>query len=159
MELAFKSWGIEPIYMELSGGQFLKSIPISFYIPLDIAYASCYDVFQERGYPMDIQLKRGLLDVCVLAAIKNEESYGYKIIKDLSPYIQLSESTLYTILKRLESAELLTVRTAEHSGRLRKYYRITGAGRSRIDSFRNEWKEIMTIYQFVTKEDTNYDKI
>ena len=108
---------------------------------------------------MDIQLKRGLLDVCVLAAIKNEESYGYKIIKDLAPYIQLSESTLYTILKRLENAELLTVRTAEHGGRLRKYYRITCAGRNRIDAFRNEWKEIMRIYQFVTKEDTNYDKI
>ena len=63
---------------------------------------------------MDIQLKRGLLDVCVLAAIKNEDSYGYKIIKDLKPYVELSESTLYTILKRLESAQLLTVRTAEH---------------------------------------------
>ena len=51
---------------------------------------------------MDIQLKRGLLDVCVLSAIKDQESYGYKIIKDLAPYVTLSESTLYTILKRLE---------------------------------------------------------
>ena len=58
---------------------------------------------------MDIQLKRGLLDVCVLAAIKDEDSYGYKIIKDLKPYVELSESTLYTILKRLESAAMLTV--------------------------------------------------
>ena len=63
---------------------------------------------------MDVQLKRGLLDVCVLTAIKNEDSYGYKIIKDLKPYIKLSESTLYTILKRLETANMLTVRTAEH---------------------------------------------
>ena len=77
---------------------------------------------------MDIQLKRGILDVCVLAAIKNEDSYGYKIIKDLKPYIELSESTLYTILKRLEAANMLTVKTAEHDGRLRKYYRITKAG-------------------------------
>ena len=102
---------------------------------------------------MDMQLKRGLLDVCVLTAIKNEDSYGYKIIKDMKPYIELSESTLYTILKRLENAELLTVRSAEHSGRLRKYYHITDAGRSRIDAFQSEWKEIMTIYQFVTRED------
>ena len=58
---------------------------------------------------MDTQLKRGLLDVCVLAAIKNDDSYGYKIIKDMKPYIELSESTLYTILKRLENAEMLTV--------------------------------------------------
>ncbi|MCQ2385919.1 MAG: PadR family transcriptional regulator [Clostridia bacterium] len=71
---------------------------------------------------MDVQLKRGLLDVCVLAAIRSEESYGYQIIKDMKPYLTLSESTLYTILKRLETSELLTVRTVEHEGRLRKYF-------------------------------------
>lgn len=98
-------------------------------------------------------MKRGLLDVCVLAAIKNEDSYGYKIIKDMKPYIELSESTLYTILKRLETADMLTVRSAEHGGRLRKYYHITNAGLKRIDDFKEEWKEIMSIYQFVTKED------
>ena len=74
---------------------------------------------------MDIQLKRGLLDVCVLAAIKNKASYGYKIIKDMKPYVEISESTLYPILRRLESAELLTVRSAEHNGRLRKYYHMS----------------------------------
>ena len=102
---------------------------------------------------MDIQLKRGLLDVCVLAAIKNEDSYGYKIIKDLKPYIELSESTLYTILKRLETANMLIVYTVEHSGRLRKYYRITEEGIRRIEEFKEEWKELLSIYQFVTKED------
>lgn len=102
---------------------------------------------------MDIQLKRGLLDVCVLAAIKGEESYGYKIIKDMKPYLELSESTLYTILKRLEAADMLTVRTAEHDGRLRKYYRITSEGHERIEDFKKEWQEIMSIYRFVTKEE------
>ncbi len=101
---------------------------------------------------MDIQLKRGLLDVCVLAAIKDEDSYGYKIIKDMKPYIELSESTLYTILKRLETAHMLTVRTVEHDGRLRKYYRITDEGLKRIEDFKEEWKEILSIYQFVIKE-------
>ena len=100
---------------------------------------------------MDIQLKRGLLDVCVLAAIKDEESYGYKIIKDLKPYVTLSESTLYTILKRLETARMLTVRTAEHDGRLRKYYRITLSGIKRIEEFKEEWQDVMMIYQFVTE--------
>ena len=104
---------------------------------------------------MDIQLKRGLLDVCVLAAIKSEDSYGYQIIKDMKPYVALSESTLYTILKRLETAEMLTVRTAEHSGRLRKYYHITEQGLKRMEDFKEEWKEIMSIYRFVTKEDEN----
>lgn len=101
---------------------------------------------------MDIQLKRGLLDVCVLAAIKDEDSYGYKIIKDLRPCIELSESTLYTILKRLEAANMLTVRSAEHGGRLRKYYHITDEGLRRIEEFREEWREVMSIYKFVTKE-------
>ena len=102
---------------------------------------------------MDIQLKRGLLDVCVLAAIKGEASYGYKIIKDMKPYITLSESTLYTILKRLESANMLTVRTVEHEGRFRKYYHITNQGLKRIEDFKCEWQEILSIYRFVTKED------
>ena len=102
---------------------------------------------------MDIQLKRGLLDVCVLAAIKGEDSYGYKIIKDMKPYIALSESTLYTILKRLESAKMLKVRTAEHGGRLRKYYHITAVGLRRIEDFKAEWEEIVSIYRFVTRGD------
>ena len=101
---------------------------------------------------MDAQLKRGLLDVCVLAAIRNGDSYGYKIIKDLKPYVELSESTLYTILKRLEAARMLTVWSAEHDGRLRKYYRITGAGEKRIEEFREEWKEVISIYRFVDRE-------
>ncbi|MBE6684627.1 MAG: PadR family transcriptional regulator [Ruminococcaceae bacterium] len=103
---------------------------------------------------MDIQLKRGILDVCVLAAIKDEDSYGYKIIKDMKPYTEMSESTLYTILKRLETANMLTVRTAEHNGRLRKYYHITKAGLERIEEFKSEWREVMSIYQFITKEGT-----
>ena len=101
---------------------------------------------------MDIQLKRGLLDVCVLSAIRDEDSYGYQIVKDVKPYVEISESTLYPILRRLESAQLLTVRSAEHNGRLRKYYRITPLGQQRIDHFVEEWKEILSIYQFVTRE-------
>lgn len=101
---------------------------------------------------MDIQLKRGLLDVCVLAAIQDGESYGYRIIKEMKPYLEMSESTLYTILKRLEGAGMLTVRTAEHDGRLRKYYKITDRGRVRLAEFREEWKEIMTVYRFVIRE-------
>ena len=106
---------------------------------------------------MDIQLKRGLLDVCVLAAIQGKESYGYQIIKDMKPYIELSESTLYTILKRLEIAHMLTVRTAEHGGRLRKYYRITDKGLKRIEEFKSDWKEILSIYKFVNKEGREND--
>lgn len=106
---------------------------------------------------MDIQLKRGLLDICVLTAIKNEDSYGYKIIKDMKPYIEMSESTLYTILKRLELSNMLTVRTSEHDGRLRKYYHITDNGLKRIEEFKSEWFEVYKIYQFITKEDSKHE--
>lgn len=108
---------------------------------------------------MDIQLKRGLLDVCVLAAIKDEDSYGYKIIKDIKPYVEISESTLYPILRRLENTEFLTVRTAEHNGRLRKYYHITPLGLQRIENFKKEWDEIVSIYNFVVRKDENNEKI
>lgn len=101
---------------------------------------------------MDIQLKRGLLDVCVLSAIKNEASYGYRIIKDMKPYVEISESTLYPILRRLESAEYLTVTSSEHNGRLRKYYHITQAGLKRIEDFKKEWDEIISVYKFITRE-------
>ena len=106
---------------------------------------------------MDIQMKRGLLDICVLAAIQSEDSYGYQIIKDVKPYVEISESTLYPILRRLESAELLTVRAVEHNGRLRKYYHITEAGRARIAAFAEEWKEIMSIYRFVVREEQTHE--
>ena len=102
---------------------------------------------------MDIQLKRGLLDVCVLAAIQYEDSYGYRIIKDVKPYIDISESTLYPILRRLEAANCLTVRSVEHNGRLRKYYHITPDGMARIRDFKEEWKEIMSVYQFIAREE------
>lgn len=106
---------------------------------------------------MDIQIKRGLLDVCVLAAIRNEDSYGYKIIKDMQPYVEISESTLYPILRRLESAEQLTVKSVEHNGRLRKYYSITPSGIKRLEAFRREWKEIVSIYNFVIRETGHND--
>lgn len=98
---------------------------------------------------MDNQMKRGLLDVCVLAAIRNEESYGYQIIKDVKPFISISESTLYPILRRLEDSGMMNEHSVEHNGRLRKYYHITKPGIRRLEEFTEEWKEIMAIYEFV----------
>lgn len=100
---------------------------------------------------MDIQLKRGLLDVCVLSTIKDEDSYGYQIVKDMKPYVEISESTLYPILRRLEAADCLSVRSVEHNGRLRKYYHILPAGLARIAQFTEEWREIVSIYEFITR--------
>ena len=69
---------------------------------------------------MDAQLKKGFLEFCVLASIKNKDSYGYQIVKDVSQYIEISESTLYPILRRLESSQSVMTYTEEHKNRLRK---------------------------------------
>lgn len=98
---------------------------------------------------MDVQLKRGLLEICVLAVLQRDDSYGYQIVKDLSDVIPISESTLYPILKRLEAGESLSVYSLEHNGRLRKYYRITDKGKARIGEFLVEWKTMMDVYEFI----------
>ena len=98
---------------------------------------------------MDVQLKRGVLEICVLAVLQQGDSYGYQIMKDISPYIEISESTLYPILKRLEAGRALSVYTVEHNSRLRKYYRLTDLGRHRIAEFLQEWDQIMKIYMFI----------
>ena len=98
---------------------------------------------------MDVQLKRGLLEACVLAAIKREDSYGYKIIKDISSYVEISESTLYPILKRLENSGCITAYTVEHNSRLRRYYQITDSGINRLKEFVGEWQAVMKAYDFI----------
>ena len=101
---------------------------------------------------MDIQMKRGSLDVCVLAALMREDSYGYKIIQSLSGVVDISESTLYPILRRLETSELLVSYSVEHNGRLRKFYSITDKGRDRIREYLLDFKELMQIYEYIARE-------
>ena len=101
---------------------------------------------------MDVQLRRGVLEACVLASLCAEDSYGYKMIKDVSPYVEISESTLYPILKRLESAECVSVYSMEHNGRLRKYYHLTESGQERIGQFIDDWQEINGVYEYIKEE-------
>lgn len=100
---------------------------------------------------MDVQLKKGLLEVCVLSVLNGEDSYGYKIIREVSDCIEISESTLYPILKRLETGGYLATYTKEYNGRLRKYYSILPGGKQKIKDFLAEWHEIEDVYQFVLK--------
>ncbi|QUI21384.1 PadR family transcriptional regulator [Vallitalea pronyensis] len=98
---------------------------------------------------MDIQLKRGVLDICVLSVLLKQESYGYKIIKDLSNVIEISVSTLYPILNRLEKAGAVTVHSRAYNGRLRKYYKITAVGKKRVQAFLSEWENLTLIYEYI----------
>ncbi len=77
----------------------------------------------------------------------------------MSPYVEISESTLYPILRRLEASQLLTVYSVEHNGRLRKYYSITELGKKRIADFENEWRAIVSIYEFITREEQSDDEV
>lgn len=106
---------------------------------------------------MNTQLKKGLLDVCILSVLNRGESYGYKILKDLAPYLEISESTLYPILRRLESSKFVIVHSVEHKGRLRKIYSITDSGRQQLIEFLNDWKEVKIIYEYI-KEGIDYDE-
>ncbi len=98
---------------------------------------------------MDIQLKKGLLEFCVLAVLQKSDSYGYQIVKDISTCIEIPESTLYPILKRLEAASYLETYSVEHDSRLRKYYRITAAGHEHMKEFLEDWNQVMRIYEFI----------
>jgi len=98
---------------------------------------------------LDAQLKKGLLEVCVLSAIREEESYGYKIISDLAPFVEISESTLYPILRRLESSGAVTTRSAEYNGRLRKYFKITPEGHKKIEEFIEAMDQFRRISDFI----------
>jgi PadR family transcriptional regulator PadR len=102
-----------------------------------------------KGDMMDIQVKKGLLEMCVLRIMNDADSYGYKIVDDLSTYIEITESTLYPILKRLEIALCLRTYKEEHNGRLRKYYSITDIGRERLERYRMEAESIQTVINFI----------
>ncbi len=98
---------------------------------------------------MDVQIKKGLLEACVLTVLKKKDSYGYQIIRDITSCIAISESTLYPILKRLEGGGYLTTYSLEHQGRLRKYYKITELGEQKIETFLQDWNEVMRVYRFI----------
>ena len=106
---------------------------------------------------MDAQLKRGILDVCVLTVLRRGDSYGYRLVRDVGELIDVSESTLYPIVKRLEAAGQLTVYSMEHNGRLRKYYRITEAGERRIHAFLAEWRQLMRVLAQIEAEVEEHD--
>lgn len=101
---------------------------------------------------MDTQRKKGILEICVLAALQKEPSYGYRIVVDLAPCIRVSESTLYPILRRLENSGCVSTFPQEHNGRLRKYYRLESPGQEKIRQFLAEAVEMRRIYRYVEEE-------
>lgn len=98
---------------------------------------------------MDAQMKKGLLDVCVLSILKREDTYGYKLTQEATRILDTSESALYPVLRRLEAQGFLETYTEEYSGRLRKYYRITAAGIVKYKEMLVELKELKRVIDFI----------
>ena len=82
-----------------------------------------------------------LLDAMVLAVVSREPggTYGYKITQDVRRAIDISESTLYPVLRRLQKEDCLEVYDMAIDGRNRRYYRITESGRAQLNLYRGEW--------------------
>ena len=93
-----------------------------------------------------------LIEYLILTIVQTQDSYGYEISQTIKLAADIKESTLYPILKRLESGACLCVYAVEHNGRLRKYYKITQQGRERIGEFLNEWETVLKVYQFIKGE-------
>jgi len=94
---------------------------------------------------------KSLLDLCVLSVLNKGDSYGWQIIKDISAVMQVGESTLYAVTGRLERENFLTTYSEEHSGRLRRYFRITPQGEARLQEFENNYAELDKIHKFILK--------
>jgi len=98
---------------------------------------------------MDVQLKKGLLDICVLACLSRHDSYGYQIIKDVGQVVEISESTLYPVLRRLETSQAIINYDVAHNGRLRKYFTITEEGKKRLQEFKTQQDKLIRIYEYI----------
>ena len=118
---------------------------------IDVEYYIMYNICERKVSEMDAQLKKGLLEMCVLAELCRGDSYGYRIQKDISEHISLSESALYHILKRQEQAGHVSARSVEHDGRLRRVYSITEAGRARLREFKEEWRQALKAFEFIER--------
>ncbi|MFB7156979.1 PadR family transcriptional regulator [Lysinibacillus sp. NPDC056232] len=90
---------------------------------------------------MTFQLGSALLDACVLAIVDKEDAYGYSLTQQIQSVMDISESTLYPVLRRLQKANCLTTYDQPYQGRNRRYYQITDQGRIRLLELLKEWKK------------------
>lgn len=89
---------------------------------------------------MTYQLAAPLLDACVLAIIEQEDAYGYTLTARVKEIVDISESTLYPVLRRLQKENYLTTYDQPYQGRNRRYYQITDSGREKLVFYKNEWE-------------------
>lgn len=107
------------------------------------------------GNILDAQMKKGLLDVCVLSILSREDTYGYKLTQEVTALMDTSESALYPVLRRLETQNFLETYSVEHSGRLRKYYKITDMGKERLNEYIQELEDLKRVIDHIIGGDNN----
>ncbi|MCM1059391.1 MAG: PadR family transcriptional regulator [Eubacterium sp.] len=88
---------------------------------------------------MVFPVSAALLDALVLSVVAREDTYGYKITQEIREAMEMSESTLYPVLRRLLKSECLTTYDQEYLGRNRRYYQITVKGKEQLELYREEW--------------------
>jgi len=95
----------------------------------------------EWGEAMNIQFKKGVVEICVLALVNRGDRYGYDLVQDISSYIHISEGTVYPLLRRLTKEGYFTTYLRESSeGPSRKYYAITKEGKHYLQLLMREWE-------------------
>lgn len=90
---------------------------------------------------MAFGVNAALLDALVLSVVSEECTYGYRITQDVRGVLEISESTLYPVLRRLQKEGFLETFDREYAGRNRRYYQITAAGMARLEEYRAGWLE------------------
>ena len=89
---------------------------------------------------MTYQLAAPLLDACVLAIVEQEDAYGYTLTQKVKEIVDITESTLYPVLRRLQKENYLTTHDQPYQGRNRRYYQITEEGSKKLDFYKSEWE-------------------
>lgn len=102
---------------------------------------------------MQTQFKKGVLDICVMALIAKKDMYGYEIVSELLSYIDVTESTVYPILRRLTKEGFFTTYIQESSeGPARKYYQLTQDGIAHYQAVATEWQAFTVAVQKLLQE-------
>lgn len=96
-----------------------------------------------------------LLDACVLGVVASGDTYGYDLTQKIGALVDVSESALYPVLRRLQKENLLSTYSQEYDGRMRKYYRITDDGRVQLSNYLLDWKQYQQRINQLLKGESN----